>query len=164
VVNNIFDVGYAQNGAADISPYICPAGGSVFKNNIIYSRATGTLNNDGTMTEEGNGDRVMLCFDDASNHTKTSCYDSFNEMNLNLYYNAVGIAQIKSEDDIFSLEEWKNCVRNHNGYDADSINEDPKFVDAENHDYRLNEDSPAIALGIKPIDTSVIGLLPGFKY
>ena len=38
------------------------------------------------------------------------------------------------------------------------IGEDPLFVDAENDDYTLCEDSPAYELGFKPIPTESIGL------
>ena len=35
---------------------------------------------------------------------------------------------------------------------------DPKFVDAERHDFRLKNDSSALRLGFQPIDMSAIGL------
>lgn len=44
------------------------------------------------------------------------------------------------------------------GLDTHSIIADPKFVDADAYDFRLLEDSPALALGIKSIDTSTVGL------
>lgn len=159
VVNNVFDVGYAKNGAADIMPYICPAGGSVFKHNIVYSRAEGTLNNDGSWTASGNGDRLMLYFSDDANSSGTPSLDSLTEMNLNVYYNAVGAALFRVNDHFLSLDEWKAYEKNVNRYDADSISEDPLFLDAKNHDYRLSADSPARKLGIQSIDMAEIGLL-----
>ncbi len=164
VVNNVFDVGYAKNGAADIAPYICPAGGSVFRNNIIYSRAEGDLRDDGTMTEPGSGDRVMLYFTDSANSSGTSCYVSLSEMNRNIYYNAVGKAQIRVENELLSFDEWKNCEKNCLGYDRDSISADPMFADAEHHDYRLLETSPAFALGIHSIDIREIGLCGDYRF
>lgn len=44
------------------------------------------------------------------------------------------------------------------GRDQNSIIANPGFVDAANRDLRLKPDSPALALGFKPIDMSVIGL------
>ncbi len=38
------------------------------------------------------------------------------------------------------------------------IDEDPRFVDAENRDFRLRDDSPAWALGFEPIPLDRIGL------
>jgi hypothetical protein len=45
------------------------------------------------------------------------------------------------------------------GYDQNSILADPKFVDPENDDYRLQPDSPALKLGFEPIDVGRIGLI-----
>ena len=50
------------------------------------------------------------------------------------------------------------------GAQADSICADPLFVNAEDHDYRLREDSPAHRLGIHSIDTSTIGLCEDYRY
>ena len=44
------------------------------------------------------------------------------------------------------------------GLDRHSLNQDPLFVDPDNGDFRLREDSPAFALGIKPIDLSGVGI------
>jgi hypothetical protein len=43
------------------------------------------------------------------------------------------------------------------GYDTHSVMADPKFADPANGDFTLAEDSPALALGFKPIDLSEIG-------
>ena len=43
------------------------------------------------------------------------------------------------------------------GFDRESIVGDPRFVDAENDDYRLKDDSPALKLGFQPIDVTKIG-------
>ncbi|MBU3011332.1 right-handed parallel beta-helix repeat-containing protein [Polaribacter vadi] len=45
-----------------------------------------------------------------------------------------------------------------NGIDKNSKAVDPLFVDAENGDFRFKPDSPALKMGIKPIDFSKIGL------
>ena len=44
------------------------------------------------------------------------------------------------------------------GVDLNSIAEDPLFVDPENGDFRFKPDSPALKLGIIPIDISKAGL------
>jgi len=49
----------------------------------------------------------------------------------------------------YTLEQWQQM-----GYDKDSIEADPMFVDIEGEDYRLKPESPALKLGFKNIDTS----------
>ncbi|MEX0320934.1 MAG: right-handed parallel beta-helix repeat-containing protein [Puniceicoccaceae bacterium] len=46
-----------------------------------------------------------------------------------------------------------------NGVDMNSIAGDPLFVDSENGDFRFKPDSPALKLGIIPIDISKAGLI-----
>lgn len=46
------------------------------------------------------------------------------------------------------------------GLDRHSHNADPRFVDPEQHDYHLRDDSPAWALGFEPIDLSQVGPRP----
>ena len=164
VVNNVFDVGYAKSGAADIMPYICPAGDSVFAHNIVYSAVGGTLHDDGSHLPQGKGDRIMLYFSDSSNMTGTPSLQSLRKMDQNLYFNAVGTAQFRIEDRLLTFEEWKAHPKNINRYDANSITADPLFMDAENHDYRLQTDSPALSLGIRSIETQNIGLTKDFIF
>jgi len=58
----------------------------------------------------------------------------------------------------FDFDEWRAL-----GFDLHSIVADPKFADPENFDFRLAADSPAFALGFKPIDTSDVGPRPKEK-
>jgi hypothetical protein len=50
------------------------------------------------------------------------------------------------------------------GVENDSLCADPKFVDIEKGDLRLQPDSPAWKLGFQPIDLAKIGLLPKHPY
>jgi len=45
------------------------------------------------------------------------------------------------------------------GVDGNSLSTDPLFMDAENGDFRLHPDSPALQLGINSIDISNVGLV-----
>jgi hypothetical protein len=57
------------------------------------------------------------------------------------------------DDEKISLEQWQKV-----GHDTSSIFEDPLFVDAENFNFELKPESPAIKkLGFKPIEMSRIG-------
>jgi hypothetical protein len=49
-------------------------------------------------------------------------------------------------------------INQKNGVDKNSKAIDPMFVDAENGDFRFKPDSPALKMGITPIDFSKIGL------
>ncbi len=51
-----------------------------------------------------------------------------------------------------TLDEWRA-----RGQDINSIIADPKFVDPENYNFTLADDSPAFALGFKQIDLSEVG-------
>jgi hypothetical protein len=71
-------------------------------------------------------------------------------MDNNLYWDASG------QDVEFagkSLAEWQAA-----GFDQHSVVADPLFVDPEHRDYRLKPESPALALGFKPIDVGEAGL------
>ncbi len=46
------------------------------------------------------------------------------------------------------------------GLDRHSLNEDPLFVDPAHDDYRLQDNSPAFALGFEPIDLTWVGPRP----
>ena len=62
-----------------------------------------------------------------------------------------------TETDVLSLPEWQAL-----GYDRHSAFADPLFVDEANGDYRLQPDSPALALGIESFSMEGWGLLPEF--
>ncbi|HUT30041.1 MAG TPA: right-handed parallel beta-helix repeat-containing protein [Sedimentisphaerales bacterium] len=47
----------------------------------------------------------------------------------------------------YTLGEWRQL-----GYDKDSAVKDPLFVDSENDDYRVREESPALKLGFRNFD------------
>jgi parallel beta-helix repeat protein len=68
----------------------------------------------------------------------------------NLYWNTSGPVNFP---DGMGLAEWQA-----KGRDAHAVVADPRFVDAVNGDFCLKPDSPALALGFKPIDISTVGL------
>ena len=58
----------------------------------------------------------------------------------------------------YALGEWQGL-----GLDRHSVVADPGFVDAARRDLRLRPDSPALALGFRPIDLSDVGPRPKGK-
>ncbi len=74
------------------------------------------------------------------------------KMNRNVYYDVRG-----GKPRMFgkTFEEWQQ-----QGQDTESIVADPLFVNAENYDFRLRPNSPALKLGFKPIDLSTVGPRP----
>ena len=76
-------------------------------------------------------------------------------VNRNLYYcpglESPGVAT----RGIDSFAKWREA-----GFDADSVWADPRFVNVDKGDYTLRPESPAFALGFKPIDMSTVGIRP----
>ena len=64
-----------------------------------------------------------------------------------------------TEDDFSDLVILKG-----KGADAHSVFADPLFVDWQNGDFRLQSDSPALKLGIEPIDITPAGLTEAFPF
>ncbi len=71
------------------------------------------------------------------------------QLDYNLYWDTRG-EEITFKD--WTWEEWQA-----KGQDAHSKIADPKFADAENYNFTLQENSPAFALGFEPIDVSKVG-------
>ena len=88
-------------------------------------------------------------------------WQSYNKIiDYNVYWHADG-EPIKFLD--FTWEQWREKEGIKDIWytprmDAHSRVADPKFVDAEKRDFRLQPDSPALALGFRPIDVSGVGL------
>jgi len=78
------------------------------------------------------------------------------KMRNNCYWNTSG-KEIKPAG--MTFEDWRK-----RGRDADSIIADPMFVDAENFDFRLKPDSPALRTGFKPFDYSKAGVYGDKKW
>jgi hypothetical protein len=70
----------------------------------------------------------------------------------NLYWNASGGPVVFPGDR--SLQQWQQT-----GQDGHSAVADPRFVKAEQADFRLRPDSPARDLGFQPIDLTDVGLI-----
>lgn len=117
-----------------------PLTGAVIKRNIFYSVNKETVFIDelapgkGRKTEDSRG-RELARAKDA-------------DTDFNIYFCAVDPDPGKT-----MLEKQQK-----DGVDAHSLAVDPLFVDAENGDFRFQPDSPALKLGIVPLDMSKVGL------
>lgn len=76
--------------------------------------------------------------------------DSELTADYNLYWNMAGPVVMQNGVD---FAKWQAKGRDVHGLVAD-----PRFVDPKNGDFRLKPDSPALALGFKPIDLKDVGL------
>ncbi|MEI6502324.1 MAG: right-handed parallel beta-helix repeat-containing protein, partial [Armatimonadota bacterium] len=105
-----------------------------FRNNIIYF----------TQGE------VMIPWAQTSLLQRIAAKEQPGDWDNNVYYNP------NQPDLTFyskPFAEWQAL-----GLDQHSVIADPQFVEAAKYDFRLKPDSPALALGFKPIDTSKVGL------
>ena len=84
------------------------------------------------------------------------------EIDYNVFFNDMGkffasITPRGGSRTHYTLDQWQDL-----GYDKHSVFADPRFVDPEKGDYRLKPGSPALQIGCKSIDLSLVGLLPDF--
>lgn len=118
-----------------------PLNDAVIQRNIFYSNGKDT-----TFIDElapGNGRKT----EDRRGRALARAKDA--DSDYNIYFNTADPAQGKS-----MLEKQQD-----DGVDANSLAADPLFVDPENGDFRFKAGSPALALGIKELDVSKMGLL-----
>jgi len=103
--------------------------GSVIQRNIFYAQEAGQ-----TVLFEGSRHKVPTLLRDC-------------KADYNLYFNAAdpewGSRFLKAQR-LFGIEEH-------------SVSADPLFVDIDNGDFQLQEGSPALKLGFRPIDLSEVG-------
>ncbi|HEX4022663.1 MAG TPA: hypothetical protein VHX63_16070 [Acidobacteriaceae bacterium] len=83
-------------------------------------------------------------------------------MDYNLFFNDLGeffssMTPREQGRTRYTFEQWQNL-----GYDKHSIYANPEFVDSGRSDYRFKPGSPALQIGLKDIDLSLVGLLPDF--
>jgi len=112
---------------------------SVFEKNIFY---------------RNKGSEIYMIFPISESIVKKSDY--------NIFYQAQGKYDVKIDWVSHPLEYWKSLYGKN--YDANSLFEDPMFVDPDHMNYKLKPNSPALKLGFKDIDISNIGLKKDFPF
>lgn len=91
----------------------------------------------------------------------------FDEVDRNCFYSTKGdfqavVDQLRSEDGKrnprrYNLQQWQQL-----GFDRNSVFADPLFVDAENFDFRVRSESPALKLGFVNFEMGKWGLTKDF--
>ena len=90
----------------------------------------------------------------ANRHVLGSSWKNGNyKLDYNLYWDLNNILGEDMDFGGLSFQAWQAT-----GQDQHSLVGDPLFVDAEKHDYRLRDGSPALALGFVPPDLGSVGL------
>jgi hypothetical protein len=80
----------------------------------------------------------------------------------NLFWNTAGAIRFGVRRETLDLAAWR--AFEGLGLDAHSVVADPKFAAPDRGDFRLQPDSPALALGFAPIDPTECGLRPDFPF
>ena len=119
-----------------------PLTGAAIKRNIFYSAGKDTV----FIDELEPGDKRKT--EDSRGRTLALAKDA--DTDDNIYYSAVDP----------ELAKQMLLKQQADGVDAHSQAVDPMFVDPENGDFQFKPDSPALKMGIVPIDLSKIGLRP----
>lgn len=107
--------------------------GHIYKRNIVYLKGDADIFSFGTWTE----DKLIEC-------------------DYNLIFSEKGIYNYSCENRKLSVNDWQQDFNKR--YAKNNVYADPKFYDVDSNDFRLEEDSPALKMGIVPIDEDKIGI------
>ncbi len=125
VTNNILALPFATPHRGLLSLETGPLNGSVIKRNIFLTQKADE-NPISEMRIHGQGRKARLCDTDS---------------NDNLFY-CIDDPELSDQ----RLDAYQSF-----GTDTNSVSADPLFIDAENADFRLQDDSPAYRLGFQPL-------------
>ena len=156
IVNNVFDIGYCSAAGVVLDAYGEKSRDHIFERNILYSSFDKVIKKDGTAGEETPKDVVVM----------QALRGIFKSEANNLIYLKIGkpcyVVKHFGSKDRTSLEEWRNDPKGKHGKGIRV--QDPCFVNAAEHDYRLRDDSPAFEMGIHSIATDQIGLNADYPF
>ena len=141
VRNNIFAFGRLQQLSRS---RVEPHKSVFFENNIVYWKEGKLLDN------KWRDEPYSFYFHPKSSGGTREVTGTF-DMDWNVYFNPT-LALDKVDFNGLTWEPWRET-----GKDRHSVYTDPLFVDADHYDFRLRPESPALAMGFEPIDTSTVG-------
>jgi hypothetical protein len=139
VRNNVFALGrIEQLSRGRVEPHKSV----FFEGNIVYWKT------DGLLAGDWKDEAYTFHFNPSTADAQiTSTFD----FDWNLYFNPTQtLDQVR-----FAGVTWADWQKR--GKDVHSVYAEPLFVDAEHFDFRLRPNSPALALGFRPIDLSTVG-------
>lgn len=139
VRNNIFAFGRLQQlSRGRVEPHVS----CIFENNIVYYK-------EGKLLDNAWGDQPYEFYQNPDN--PKAKWSRTVAMDWNVYFNP-NVPVEKEDFNGRSFEQWQK-----DGRDQHSIYADPMFENAQQFDFRLKADSPALKLGFIPIDIRRIG-------
>jgi hypothetical protein len=163
-INNVYDMSYCSEAGIILNAYVEASRDHIVEHNIMYSGFDKVINIDGTAGDKAPEDIAVI---QASRGIIKS------EAN-NLIYLKKGkpvyLDKYFGGKDRISLEQWCAPQKDRHGKVMKrkrGINTkvaDPHFVNVEEHDYRLREDSPALDMGIHSIAMDEIGLNADYPF
>jgi hypothetical protein len=141
VRNNIFALGRLQQLSRSRAE---PHKSVFFENNIMYWK-------EGELLDKNWNDKEYSFYFHPKNSSGTRTIKETFDMDWNLYYHPEKeIHEVQFNGRSFA--DWQQ-----EGKDRHSLYADPLFVDPENFDFQLRENSPAFSLGFQPIDVENVG-------
>ncbi|MDP8244311.1 MAG: right-handed parallel beta-helix repeat-containing protein [Candidatus Hinthialibacter antarcticus] len=149
VRNNVFALGKLQQLSRS---RVEPHQSVFFENNIIYWK-------EGELLDNKWKDETYDFYFHPKNDSGVREAKSTFTMDWNVFFNPTQpLSDVEFNG--MSIDEWRK-----QGKDQHSVYADPMFVDVDNFDFRLKENSPALDLGFQPIDMSRVGprSKPGVK-
>ncbi|MGL1892958.1 MAG: discoidin domain-containing protein [Spirochaetaceae bacterium] len=87
-------------------------------------------------------------------------YENIKESDDNIFYNSNNNYKFSRIEDVTNLNDWNKTT----GFDNNSLISDPLFVNTENGDFKLSENSPAYESGFTDIPVDSIGLKDDFPF
>ena len=141
VRNNVFALGKLEQVSRSRNE---PHKSVYFETNIVYWR-------EGKLFSKNWKDAAYEFYFHPKNKKGTATVTSTFDADWNLYFNP----DQKLEEVKFDVGTWADWRKR--GKDAHSRYADPLFVNPEQGDFTLKPDSPALALGFRPIDLSAVG-------
>ena len=156
ITNNVLDIGYCSAAGVVLNAYAERSRDHVFERNILYSSFDKVIKKDGTAGDEAPKDIAII----------QALRGIFKSEKDNLIYLKVGkpcyIVKYFGGKDRISLDQWREAPKEKRGKGIRV--QDPCFVNAAEHDYRLRDDSPAFEMGIHSIATDQIGLNADYPF